>query len=140
MSYNKLESITKIEKGGASNYALKEDAIVNQISQIRDTDPSGYLSNMRQMDKMGANNYAYPKLEFYGAEGAKMQSSTDNLGYAGAPNHALKNAINDGGLKNYSGLDNYKAGEIEHSKKQHSELPKMKQPVHEPTLWERIFG
>ncbi|CAN5414811.1 hypothetical protein BH10CYA1_BH10CYA1_01860 [soil metagenome] len=64
-----VESISTVEnKIGATNKDVQKNPINNQISELREADPKGYLQNIKQMDNLGLDPKSCPKLELLGPE------------------------------------------------------------------------
>ncbi len=73
--FHKFDGITVTEKAHTFDQKLAKDPMNAQLSELRESDPKGYIANLKQMDSAGQNAKAYPQLELFGTgEDAKKQA------------------------------------------------------------------
>lgn len=108
---NRIDSITNVEKSAALEKPPSKDSISTQMSELRDADPKGYLSNIKQMDNLGLDAKACPKLELLGENEmvekkfALLKDQKNNAGDSdGGVKDPKKFTQADGGLKDGKAL------------------------------------
>ncbi|MBS1953621.1 MAG: hypothetical protein JST89_05540 [Cyanobacteria bacterium SZAS-4] len=120
-NFQKLDSFTNTEKSTAyEKLPSAKDSMNTQISELRDSDPKGYLSNINQMVKMGLDPKACPKLELLddSAMLEKKQTLLKNPkgaeDFEGEPKEPKKFSDADGGLKDGKGaLQDFNVKDLE---------------------------
>lgn len=104
--FNKFEAIAKTEKMEGVNPKL-ENSINAQMQGLRESDPKGYIANLKQMDNAGNAQQACPKLELLDANALvekkqallkeqQLQAGVDPKSGADQTKQVL---ANDGGTK-----------------------------------------
>lgn len=121
-NFNKFDSITSTEKVAAyEKLPSAKDSISTQLSELRDSDPKGYLLNINQMVKMGLDPKACPKLELLD-ESAMLEKKqvllkdpkSNAADFDGEPKEPKKFSEDDGGLKDGKGqLQDFSVKDLE---------------------------
>lgn len=65
--FHNFDAIAKTEKMNGPNQKLSENPINVQLQGLRESDPKGYIANLKQMDNAGHAQQCCPKLELLDA-------------------------------------------------------------------------
>ncbi len=121
-NFQNLDSITSAEKSMAyEKLPSAKDSMNTQVSELRDSDPKGYLSNINQMVKMGLDPKACPKLELLDDSAMLKKEQTllkdrksDDATLEGESKYPKKFSEADGGLKDGKGtLQDFSVKDLE---------------------------
>jgi hypothetical protein len=100
----RIDSFSSVENV-AYQKNLSKDPMSMQMIELREADPKGYLTNIKEMGKMSGEPKSCPNLELLGAD-EMLQKKTELLkdqekkhGDSDAASHSKKMAEDDGGWK-----------------------------------------
>lgn len=120
--FHNFDAIAKTEKMNGPDQKLSENPINAQMQGLRESDPKGYIANLKQMDNAGQAQQTYPKLELLDANALsekkqallKEQANQAEAEAKNGADQAKKFSENGGGPKDKTGnLQDFSVKDLE---------------------------